>query len=100
VDKSGVFETFAGELAGAPMIQQCRMTVECKLTQTVALAVDTVYFAEVLGVYVDGDALTAGKPDWTKIAPLIFTFPDKAYWKLGEYVAPAWKAGKDFKPKV
>jgi hypothetical protein len=23
--------------------------------------------------------------------------PDKAYWKLGEYVAPAWQVGKEFK---
>jgi flavin reductase (DIM6/NTAB) family NADH-FMN oxidoreductase RutF len=94
VDKSGVFETFSGELSGAPMIRQCRMSAECKLTQTVPLAVDTVYFGEVVAVHVDDDALVGGKPDWTKIAPMLFTFPDKAYRKLGDYLAPAWEAGK------
>jgi flavin reductase (DIM6/NTAB) family NADH-FMN oxidoreductase RutF len=98
VDKSRVFETFSGELSGAPMIQRCRINVECKLTQTVPLAVDTAFFGEVVAVHVDDDALTHGKPDWSKIAPMIFTFPDKAYWKLGEYVAPAWQVGKEFKP--
>lgn len=100
VDKSTVFETFTGDLATAPMIQQCRLTVECKLTQTVPLSIDTVYFGEVVSVHVEDSALTDGQPDWPKIAPLIFTFPDKAYWKLGEYVGPAWKAGKDFDPKA
>jgi len=65
------------------MIQACLMTVECKLIRSVPLAVDTAYFGEVVAVHVDDEALTGGKPDWTKILPPIFTFPDKAYWKLG-----------------
>ena len=74
------------------------MSVECRLIKSVPLAVDTVYFGEVVAVHVDDAALTDGKPDWTRISPLIFTFPDKAYWKLGDYVGPAWKAGKGYKP--
>jgi hypothetical protein len=42
-----------------------------------------------------GDA--TGAPDWRKIAPLIFTFPDKGYWTLGERVAQAWSVGKGFR---
>jgi flavin reductase (DIM6/NTAB) family NADH-FMN oxidoreductase RutF len=98
VDKSTAFETFVGELAGAPMIQACRMTAECRVVQSVRFKVDTVYFGEVAAVHVDEEALSDGQPDWARIAPLIFTFPDKAYWKLGEYLAPAWKVGRDFEP--
>ena len=65
--------------------------------QTVPFAVDTVYFGEIVAVYADAEAVTAGAPDWPKIAPLLFTFPDGGYWKLGEYVAKAWSVGKEFK---
>ena len=32
--------------------------------------------------------------DWHKLHPLIFTFPDAGYWRLGEYLAKAWSVGK------
>jgi flavin reductase (DIM6/NTAB) family NADH-FMN oxidoreductase RutF len=95
-DKSGVFDTFTEKLDTAPMIRQCRITVECRVLQTLEFAVDTVYFGEVIGVYADEDALKDGTPDWKKVAPLIFTFPDKGYWELGEYVAEAWSIGTEF----
>ncbi len=97
-DKSSVFRTFTGDLKNAPMIEDCRLTAECKLVKKVELEVDTVYFGEVTGVHVDSEALADGAPDWDKIAPLLFTFPDKAYRELGEWVAEAWNVGKTFKP--
>jgi len=96
-DKSAVFETFPGDATGAPMISRCRLSAECRLLFTVPFQVDTVYFGEVIGVYADEQALTGGAPDWRKIAPLIFTFPDKGYWTLGERVAQAWSVGKGFR---
>ena len=97
-DKSKVFETFAGELENAPMIKACRLTAECRLVKTVEFPVDTVYFGEVVSVHVDEAALKDGTPDWSRIAPLLFTFPDKGYWKLGDHVAKAWSIGKKYKP--
>ena len=97
-DKSKVFETFAGELEHAPMIKACRLTAECRLVKTVEFPVDTVYFGEVVSVYVDEVALKDGVPDWARIAPLFFTFPDKGYWMLGDHVAKAWSIGKKYTP--
>lgn len=96
VDKSAVFETFRGDTLQTPMITACRLTAECKVIQTVPFAIDTVYFAEIVSVHVDEAALVNGNPDWETIAPLLFTFPDKGYWKLGDFVAEAWKVGKNF----
>ena len=95
-DKSQVFDIFTGELERAPMIKSCRLTAECKLIKTLAFEIDTVYFGEVVAVYADDVAVQNGKPDWQKIAPLIFTFPDKSYWQLGRYVAEAWGVGKNY----
>ncbi len=97
-DKGDVFETFSGRLEYAPMIKACRLTAECRLVKTVEFPKDTVYFGEVTNVYVDEEALKDGAPDWARIAPLLFTFPDKGYRNLGERVADAWSVGKKFKP--
>jgi flavin reductase (DIM6/NTAB) family NADH-FMN oxidoreductase RutF len=97
-DKSSTFEVLPGAITGAPMVRACRLTAECRLLQTVPFAVDTVYFGEIVSVLADEEVLSDGAPDWRKIAPLLFTFPDSGYWKLGDYVAKAWSIGKDFKP--
>lgn len=97
VDKSAVFKTFTGELAGAPMIEECALTAECRLLHSYPLAVDTVYIAEVVSVHADERVLSDGKLDWRKLRPMIFTFPDAAYWKLGDYLAKAWEVGKSMK---
>lgn len=95
-DKSKVFEVFTEKLDTAPMIRQCRMTVECRVVRTVEFEVDTVYFGQIVGVYVEEDALRGESPAWEKVAPLIFTFPDKGYWQLGDYVAEAWSIGTEY----
>lgn len=98
VDKSGVFETFTGELEAAPMIQACHLTIELKVVQQLAFAVDKVYFGEVVAVHADEAVVEDGQPVWPQVSPLIFTFPDKGYWQLGAYVAKAWSVGNSFTP--
>jgi flavin reductase (DIM6/NTAB) family NADH-FMN oxidoreductase RutF len=95
-DKSTVFEIFTEKLDTAPMIKRCRLTVECKVVKTVKFSIDTVYFGEIVGVYADEEVHKGGAPDWEKVAPLIFTFPDKGYWGLGDYVAEAWSIGTEY----
>jgi flavin reductase (DIM6/NTAB) family NADH-FMN oxidoreductase RutF len=81
------------------MIRDCRLTAECRLVKTVPFEVDTVYFGEVVHVWVDDDVAPGGKLDWSMVDPLLFTFPDKGYWRLGQWVAEAWKVGRAYAPK-
>ncbi len=97
-DKSRVFKVFRGELQGAPMIEQCALCAECRLVQTTPYGVDTLYVAEIVGVHAKQECLVNGRVDWSKVSPLLFTFPDPSYWKLGEYVARAWHVGKGYEP--
>lgn len=97
-DKRGVFETFSGDLAHAPMIKACRLSAQCRVVKTVEFEVDTVYFGEVVAAWADEEALRDGAPAWEKIAPLVFTFPDKGYWTLGARLADAWSVGKGYRP--
>ncbi len=96
-DKSCVFPTFTGRETVAPMIRDCPLTAECKLINSVALGGDTAYFGEIVAVYAEQDVLTDDQVDWLRINPLLFTFPKPSYWRLGEYIAPAWQVGKKYK---
>jgi flavin reductase (DIM6/NTAB) family NADH-FMN oxidoreductase RutF len=97
VDKAGLFDLFHGDLEGAPMINECRLSAECKLIDSVPYEVDTMFLGEIVSIYADEEVAEDGNLDWAKINPLIFTFPDKGYWKLGDYLARAWKVGKGLK---
>jgi len=97
-DKSGLFELFYGELDTAPMIQECKVTMECKLIDHVKLPTHDLFVGEVVGTYADLDVLTNGIVDIAKLKPLLFDMASKKYWGLGDPVAKCWSVGKEWKP--
>lgn len=96
-DKSGVFDVFYGELKTAPMIRECPLCIECKLTEICELPTNNLFIGEVAAAYTEEKFLTDGKPDVKKINPLVLTMPDNSYWTVGEYSGKAWSEGKKFK---
>jgi flavin reductase (DIM6/NTAB) family NADH-FMN oxidoreductase RutF len=99
VDKSKAFDVFYGELKTAPMISECPVNVECRLSQTLELLHGEVFIGEIVGVYMEDKYLTDNKPDIRKIDPLLFEGTLGSYWKVGEQIARAFGIGKDYKPK-
>ena len=97
-DKSGLFDLFYGELDTAPMIEQCKVTMEVKLIDHVKLPTHDLFVGEVVGTYADVDVLTNGVVDIAKLRPLLFDMASKKYWGLGEPVAKCWSVGKEFVP--
>ena len=95
-DKSRLFELFYGELDTAPMIQECKVTMECKLIDHVKLPTHDLFVGEVVGTYADVDVLTNGVVDIAKLRPLLFDMASKKYWGLGEPVAKCWSVGAEF----
>jgi len=98
VDKSKIFDSFYGQLKNAPMIRQCPLTMECKVTNVVDLPSNEFFIGEIVGVYADGRCLTDGKPDIKKMDPFTLTMPDNQYWAVGPLVGRAWSVGKEYKP--
>ncbi len=98
-DKSKIFKTFKGKLAGAPIIEDCPVTMECRLVNQVSFKVDTAYFGEIAEIYAEEHVLTNNDPDPAKINPILFTFPDKGLWRLGERIGEGWSSGKAYRPK-
>ena len=97
-DKSDVFDVFYGELETAPMIEQCRVTMECRLIEHVDLATHDLFVGEIVGTYADVSVLTNGAVDIAKVKPLLFDMSSKKYWSLGEPVAKCWSVGKEYGP--
>lgn len=95
-DKSRVFHHFTRDLAYAPMVQECPLTLECSLVQAVDLPTTTLFIGEIKGAYADEQCLTDGKPDIRKMEPITFTMPDNTYWAVGEYLGKAWSIGKKY----
>ncbi|HNX90240.1 MAG TPA: flavin reductase family protein [Candidatus Omnitrophota bacterium] len=96
-DKSKIFKTYDGELAHAPMIEDCPVSMQCKLVKTVPLGVDTLYIGEIAGVYSEDRFLVNGQPDVEKVRPFMLTMPDNKYWTLGKQIGSAWKSGLEIK---
>ena len=97
VDKSRLFESFYGELETAPMIKECPLNLECRLIETIVISTMEAFIGEIIAVYTDERYLTDGLPDITKIDPIIFAMHEDNYYKLGEYLAPAYRVGKNYK---
>jgi flavin reductase (DIM6/NTAB) family NADH-FMN oxidoreductase RutF len=97
IDKSRIFESFYGELKGAPLIKECPLCMACKVHDVVKLPSNSLYIAEIIEVYTEERYLTGGKPDVKKINPFTLTMPDNNYWAVGNNVGEAWGIGKKLK---
>ncbi|KAF1076135.1 flavin reductase family protein [Methanogenium sp. MK-MG] len=96
-DKSRLFDIFYGDLKNAPMIQNCPITLECQLTETIDLPTNYLFIGEIKGAYGDENCFTGGKPDVTEINPLLLSMPDNSYWQVGEFLGRACKIGRSLK---
>ena len=96
-DKSGLFEIFYGELETAPMIKTCPLCLECRLFDSLDLPTNSIFVGEIVASYTEERFLSDGKPDITKMHPLVLTMPDNRYWTVGDYAGKAWNMGKRFK---
>ena len=96
-DKSDVFKTFFGELKTAPIIENCPLSMECRLHDTYQLKTHDVFIGEIVATYADDAALTEGNVDLAKVKPLLFDMSSRKYWSLGQAMGNCWSVGKQYK---
>lgn len=94
VDKAALFDVFYGELATAPMIRQCPLCLEVRLTQVVDLPTNGFFIGEIVAGWAEEAILTDGRPDLDKYEPLLLTMPENQYRTLGPVAGKAWSVGK------
>jgi len=96
-DKSLVFNTSYGTLKTAPLADECPVNIECRLFKTVDCGSHRLYVGEIAEIHFDKACMKNGKPDITKIRPILYS--QFAYFGLGKQLGPAFSAGKMYKQK-
>jgi flavin reductase (DIM6/NTAB) family NADH-FMN oxidoreductase RutF len=94
-DKSQIFKSFYGELKTAPLIEECPVNLECKTVHYLDLGSHTLVVGEIVETYINEGCLREGKADPGKIDPLIYIPGTMQYHRLGGFIAPAFKIGKE-----
>ncbi len=97
VDKSEIFETFQGELDGAPLIKNAPIAMECEVIDIYDRPEFDVFICKIVNTYVDESAMSDEKIDYRKVNPIFYDMPSFGYWKLGEYLGRAFLLSKDMR---
>ena len=92
-DKSALFTVHYGELKNAPLIDECPVTMACRLFQTVPLPDHELFIGQIVEAYCHPSYMSDGKPDIQKIKPFTLSMPDNRYWTVGDGAGKAWSAG-------
>src|SRR5674476_345042 len=58
VDKTKLFSVFYGKLKTAPMIAECPISMECKLTKVVDFPKHDIFIGEIVATYAEETVLT------------------------------------------
>lgn len=84
-DKSSIFETFYGKLETAPMIKECAINIECRVSEVLDYDPNEGIIGEVVQSYVNPDVLVDGKLDMSKVNAFVWaTGGDFGYYSLGK----------------
>ncbi len=83
------------DLVDAPYIKEFPLVLECKLAHTLELGRHTQFVGEIVDVKIDESVLNEdGTPDIEKVMPIIYATQTRRYYKLGQYLGPAYTIGK------
>ena len=86
------FTATKSALVNAPIINELAVCLECRVKEYDKET--CILKGEIVNVSVDESALTDGKVDVAKVAPICFDPFNNAYHVVGECVGKAWGEGK------
>jgi flavin reductase (DIM6/NTAB) family NADH-FMN oxidoreductase RutF len=88
-DKSKLFDTFYGELKNAPMIRQCPLNMECRVTDILDYNPNEGIIGRVVKSYVDIGLLKDSVVNMKKARLIVWTIGgDFSYYRVGERIVP------------
>ena len=94
VDKSEVFEYHIGE-NGTPVIDISPLIMECNVVDIYETEGFDNFICSVVNTYVSPDVLgDNGKPDYTRMKPVLFDFPTYSYLATGEVIGKCLQLDK------
>ncbi len=96
-DKSEVFPHHFGELAGAPIIDEAPLSMECEVLDMVEVGNFNNYIVKPVHTHVQEEFLNErGKIDYEKMSPVLFDFQNANYLSTGSVIGQCWVIGKDY----
>lgn len=99
-DKSKVFAYSRGE-AGTPMIDRSPLTMECKVEDIYECNGFENFICSIENTYADENVVDEkGRPDYTRLHPVLFEMPSYTYLRTGSVIAPCMKPGKEYKKQT
>ena len=96
-NKIAGIEVIFDEPSHTPMINNCPVCLACRVEHILSLGTHDLVIGEIIQTYVDEDCLTNGKPDASKINPLVYAAGQANYHSLGPIVAKAFSVGTKLK---
>jgi flavin reductase (DIM6/NTAB) family NADH-FMN oxidoreductase RutF len=86
-DKSPLFETFYGELETAPMVRECPLNMECRVTDVLDYDPNEGIVGKVVKSYADAELVKDGAIDMSKAGLFAWTIGgDFSFYRLGERI--------------
>lgn len=96
--KKAGFTFTKSEFVDAPVINEMKLTIECRVVETMESAGENRFVGEIVNARADESILNAdGKVDYGRLRPIIFDSETRGYWALGERVGDAFKDGAKLK---
>ena len=90
--------TAKAEKINAPVINELKLTIECKVVNTITIGSHTQITGEVVNIQADESIIDErGKYDLAKLNPIIYDEEQFAYRTVGAKTADAFKTGLVYK---
>ncbi|TLM98476.1 MAG: flavin reductase family protein, partial [Actinobacteria bacterium] len=86
-----------GAVISTPVIEQCPVNLECRVTEEVVVGSYVVILGEIVETHADESVLASpdgGIVDMEKLDPIVYIAGAREYRRLGEKVADAYSVGK------
>lgn len=98
IDKSKLFKIFHGELGCVPMIEECRVNLECRVVKGFRIEQRQILVGRVIQTYIDeafieeqdGRQVVA---DMRRLDPIIYAL-DNRYYRIGESIGVGYQEGR------
>lgn len=92
------FTTSNAAKVNAPIINEFKVSVECRVMSVAEVGSHTQITGEVVNIQAEEDVLNdKGKVDFNLLNPLVYDDVTHAYFKMGDKIAKAFKVGLEFK---
>lgn len=93
------FTPVKGEKVNAPIINEFKVSLECRVMHVAEVGSHTQITGEIVNVQADEDVLDEkGKIIFEKVNPIAYDDITRSYYEMGGKIADAFKVGLKFQP--